>query len=370
MPVGLTKDRINYFLHILHSRLPEPPTAVKDLYELPPHLKSAAVDRFHPYTDSSLQAIADHIGFFLGIIASVKVTIGIETSDYMMGTVAAIREAGDRTGFFRVKTGLRREIQITKKHRFELETVLAVLAHESTHNYLFHHGIHLPDENENELLTDMACTYLGLGHILLAGYTPITWTSDHWREGDRSGHTRHTVSVGYVTPPTVYQAILYSAELRGWPSSSLVALLPVSYRCGALVRLLPYQYRSWRRRRRQVRAGRARPRAERELESVDATIEALQREVAQLAGARERILATLRAAAMTTTEAATTVALANDLATGQTERDLASVRRAVTRVRHDSTIAPAQVAAVAKDVLVLSDRANEWKLLLRRYLGE
>ena len=76
--------------------------------------------------------------------------------------------------------------------------------------------------DENEILTEIATAYLGLGQFLVNGYKPIVWTSDYYNYVFVSGHTTHTMTVGYVTPETIKKAIILSAELRKWDPKEVV----------------------------------------------------------------------------------------------------------------------------------------------------
>jgi len=49
------------------------------------------------------------------------------------------------------------------------DAIAAALCHELCHKWLQVNRIHLPDEAENEILTDITCVFLGLGRIMLNG---------------------------------------------------------------------------------------------------------------------------------------------------------------------------------------------------------
>jgi hypothetical protein len=84
------------------------------------------------------------------------------------------------------------EINVTNKHsHFVLG---AVLAHELTHHFLAVKGINLPDELENEKLTDLATVYLGLGKLTLNGYYPLTWTVEREKK-----QITYTYRIGYLS---------------------------------------------------------------------------------------------------------------------------------------------------------------------------
>ena len=236
MQEELSKQKIKEKIEYLHSKLPKQPTAVKGLYSLPIHLSKDVLST--NFSQSSLQKISDHIGYFLGLVNSIKVTIGIESSDYMLSAAKDIKDA-DRVGLYKVLGGYNREIQLTKKFRFELKHILAILAHESTHNYLYHQGVTEPEESENEILTELATAYLGLGHLLIPGYKPITWRSDHWYTLSGSGYITRTILIGYVTPQTIRNAIIISARLRHWEPKEVLSKLSFSARVVSYFQLWP-----------------------------------------------------------------------------------------------------------------------------------
>lgn len=61
-------------------------------------------------------------------------------------------------------------IRLELKPYYTIDTVVAVLAHESIHLHLYYEGIHLPDTWENEILTDTAAVYCGFGEYIYRGY--------------------------------------------------------------------------------------------------------------------------------------------------------------------------------------------------------
>jgi hypothetical protein len=231
------QDALN-FLH-RHQHLPSPrPTSNDGPYLLPLHLRQQVLDR--QFSQDSLQLVSDHIGYFLGLLESIRVTIGLESSDYMLVRPGEIGHA-DKVGLYKVSGSTRREIQLTKKFRFQLQHVLAILAHETVHNYLMYWQIGKSDELENEILTDVAAAYLGLGSLLLDGYSPIEWTTDHWTTSSSSGYTTHSIVIGYVSREGIRFAMGEAAVMRRM--NEIADGLP-------LVDRLEIRIRLWGRRRR------------------------------------------------------------------------------------------------------------------------
>jgi len=82
----------------------------------------------------------------------------------------------------------------------------AILAHEMSHYYLIRkHGIIRKNENENELLTEIATIYCGFGLILFEGYKNI--------KSDRGNYSLES-KVGYINTNTIKEAIIQTAYLR------------------------------------------------------------------------------------------------------------------------------------------------------------
>lgn len=220
MQEDISDLKIREKLGFLKTTLPRQPTAVQGFYHLPKPFEREVLDT--KFSQSSLQKISDHLGYFLGLLNSVKITIGVESSNYMLSAASDVKKA-DEVGLYKVLDQYHQAIQLTKKFRFKLEHVLAILAHESTHNYLYNHGVRESQELENEILTDLAAAYLGLGHLLVPGYKPITWTTNHWNYILARSYSTHTLSIGYVTPGTIIRATIMSAEFRKWNPKEVIA---------------------------------------------------------------------------------------------------------------------------------------------------
>jgi len=229
MQKSIPPQKIREILLSLRTNLPERPTVVNSLYSLPAEF---VVDVLQSnYSQSSLQKISDHIGYYLGILKSVKITFVEERADNKWvsasdGVVTGGTSNSPISGLYKTIGFDHSEILLVKKCKYKLKHVLAILAHEYTHNYLYHHNINRPTESENEILTDLTAAYLGLGHLLIQGYKPISWAGDYWNFGFYHGYTAYTLSIGYVTPKTIRRAIVISAELRNWNPKEVIAAFP------------------------------------------------------------------------------------------------------------------------------------------------
>jgi len=246
MQVKLSNQQIRDKLAYIKSKLPNKPTAVNTLYSLPPQLANDVIRS--NYSQSSLQKISDHIGYYLGLLKSVKINfIGIWdfTDDQWIGTDSGVfvgKGTGARlSGLYRSVGHDHSEILLIKKAKYEFKHVIAILAHEYAHNYLCHHRVREPREIDQEILTDLSVAYLGLGHLLIPGYEPITWTSDHWNYIYASGHTTHTLTIGYLTPGTIRRAVVIAAELRDWnPKEVTASFRGLSDKFKAYFQIRPY----------------------------------------------------------------------------------------------------------------------------------
>ena len=227
--------KIKQKVDLLHRELPNKPTSIDGIYTLPKYLKGEILKS--NFSQTSIQKVADNIAEFLGIVSSVKVKTGIESSEDMLASKSQLNNA-DQVGLYTVKGTFNREIQITKRYRFNINHILAILAHESVHNYLYHYHITENNERENEILTDVACAYLGLGELLVKGYKPIKWKTKGEPVFDKyeikSTYILHELRIGYLDIENIKYAITLSSIKR-----NLIDLVPPSrYFC----RMHVYKY--------------------------------------------------------------------------------------------------------------------------------
>ena len=182
----LTNRNIKKYIRFLNKSLPVKPTAVQSLYVLPEMLDQA----FNGSTkqkESALQKIADHMGNYLGLLTPVKIHFtekqkgGTNSETIFYGdnegqvskeTTSKYIEEIKYAGLYKVLGPGHKEIIIVNDTSFYLVHFLSVLAHEVTHNYLYHHKINPPENLDDEILTDLAAVYLGFGPTLIRGYTP------------------------------------------------------------------------------------------------------------------------------------------------------------------------------------------------------
>lgn len=353
MQQRLGKRRIDEMVEYLHSRLPNPPTAVNGCYDLPKGLYDAAATSHT--SGKPLQDISDHIGYFLGILRSVPVQIVQEGADSRwIGTSSGRIVSGvfdsPVSGEFMVTGSDYREIVILKKTRFRLEHILAILAHESTHNYLHQYGVRRADETENEILTDIGAAYLGLGGLLLSGYKPIYWTSDHWNWLVARGHTTHTLSLGYVEPKAIRYAIARSAELRRL--EQLSAVLPLILRMRVTFHL----------RKLMREKGKRDQRLDTIMERVQEVRMVCNRASDMLHNAPKGV----RCASLSPEEGRKIVEIANALAVGEVELALDRVWQSLKRAKQDGEVDDAALGSLEVQADELLERIKGWDHVVRK----
>jgi len=216
----LSKEEIRIRLKYLKDSLPNEPTAVKGCYSLPKAFNEAFNGPMKQ-KEFALQQISDHMGYFLGLIKSVKVIFVEKREDLVkshsifigdnLGNVAEASKSElfqeERyAGLYKITGYDHREITIVNDRTFYLIHFLSVLAHEVTHNYLYHHQVTSEGRFDSEVLTDLAAIYLGFGGTILRGYAPSSAIS---------------CRLGYIDVATIRRAILKVAMLRGWSAKEI-----------------------------------------------------------------------------------------------------------------------------------------------------
>lgn len=156
------------------------------------------------------------MGHFLGILSSVKVSFvekrenGLKKHTVFVaedeGTInektkSEYIEEEKYAGLYTVKGFGHKEITIVNDKTFYLIHFLSVLAHEVTHNYLYHHQVKIPEKIDSEELTDLATIFLGFGGTILRGYEPSSAIS---------------CRLGYIDVSTIRRAILHAYFYRDW----------------------------------------------------------------------------------------------------------------------------------------------------------
>ena len=125
-----------------------------------------------------LQALAKKVAKFLGL-------------ENVTFTVAVAKQRHDVSGHIELLQNQKEVfIEVDDDLLRHPSCVPAVVCHEVMHKFLYDADVWLPDEVENELLTDIACVYAGLGKFMLNGSTSTGYNSA------QGGQT--TLRIGYA----------------------------------------------------------------------------------------------------------------------------------------------------------------------------
>jgi hypothetical protein len=343
----VSRDKIDEKLHMLHknSQIPAKPTA-EPVYSLPPGFEKGIFTE--NYSQESIQELSNHIGYYLGLLHSIKITIGIESSEDMLADVKTMDEAG-RIGLYKVRGGYQREIQLTKKFRFQLKHILAILAHESMHNYLYNKGIKENDTAENEILTDVSAAYFGLGQLVLSGYEPITWTSDHWSRGNEYGHTTHTYTIGYVPYQMIDYAIYRSAILR--EEKEFIKILPFSSR-------LMLRFHLWRKNKKKEKL-------RKKIEEIITSLRNTQSSYGRITDVVQFTPIEKWSKDIPADAGKALVDLVNNITADEFRRSIDDVLRRIKKYQND--INPDDIKSFHKEALDLSHKVSEWNRIVQSY---
>ena len=190
----LTSDELRNILGFLNESLPDPPTQ----HNGPFLLSQAAHSTLGSYQfqQNQLQGLANNFMRHLGLPPPSPVLL--RDGETSPGLNIAIEHE-------------RPVILITKNSRYRLRHHAAVLAHECIHSYLGHHRVKDSDTHNNEILTDVAAAFLGLGHFLVDAYRPVEWSTV-----SNSIRHDHSITLGYVASESLRKAIIITSKIRNW----------------------------------------------------------------------------------------------------------------------------------------------------------
>ena len=132
----------------------------KDFERRLPQLKShgytPVITRL-PLTDESLNAEVRNMCAYLGMKGYEPECRFISISD-------------DKGGYIDLSSSTIK-ICVSESMKNNMKAVLATLAHEVCHKYLYIHSIYFPNMVEvNEVYTDLCTIYVGFGHLIMEGY--------------------------------------------------------------------------------------------------------------------------------------------------------------------------------------------------------
>ncbi len=93
-------------------------------------------------------------------------------------------------------------IELHSQHKDYPNSIASILAHEVTHIFLHKYKISFPEKKDNEILTDTAASFLGLGFYLLEGF-------------NMEANIVRTIYFGYLTPDEVSYILALRKKVFG-----------------------------------------------------------------------------------------------------------------------------------------------------------
>lgn len=125
--------------------------------------------------------------------------------------------AMEHAGSIELTAGPEYFVELHERFRTDRRDVGAALAHEVTHVYLHRLALEFPDLRDNEILTDTAAAYLGVGWLLLDAYREEATVRE-----DRLGMS--AFKLGYLTPEEygyvlAKRALAFGDDVEPWFSS-------------------------------------------------------------------------------------------------------------------------------------------------------
>lgn len=163
----------------------------------------------NPRNPIDLQNTAKHIASFVGLDECVFIVVISKQKD---GTGGHIELNNNENDVF---------IEISRQVSESPNSTLAVLSHEISHKLLHLNGISLGqgllEKYENEILTDIAAVFVGLGKLMLNG------SESHTESTSGTMRTIHTVRTGYLD--TSQMAFVYRlvCAMRGIRERDMVS---------------------------------------------------------------------------------------------------------------------------------------------------
>lgn len=201
----LNTSKIKDVISFLSKELPPKPTVDENLYSVPFKIK----DRYANSERRELiaQELADHIGFYLGIIDAVQVIFVEDTRgnfDFQVDQRGNVQRkiVHSFAGLYATNFIGKKQITIANEQIYLFPNLAAIVAHEFTHHYLHLYKIQCDIVN-NEILTDLAAIYLGFGFLLLRGYE------------------KYGLSIGYIDDETIKKTIFISSRYRKWEKAKV-----------------------------------------------------------------------------------------------------------------------------------------------------
>jgi len=123
-------------------------------------------------------------------------------------------------GYITHGAGMNAVIRLDYEYAKDTRICASIICHEVMHKFLYEHDIVLPNELDNERLTDIATIFLGLGKLRLLG---MTYQQIYFEDTDlRTAN----VQFGYLTPDEFYFVYSLTNSLLGYKKSVTESALP------------------------------------------------------------------------------------------------------------------------------------------------
>lgn len=191
-------------IELLSSKLDGRLNLADPVYTAPKRLLKKAISKV--FSTSAIQDLADNIIDFLGLKKGFKVYVLSKQTNHF--------GIGGSIGMYNIIGNYHQEINIIKEPMLKIKHYMAILAHEITHHFLYHYNIYLPDTKQNEMLTDIAGVYIGLGGVLYNGYKPITFITDYKHTFNQVSYKKHIIKIGYLSSKDIQQTIVKVAIVK------------------------------------------------------------------------------------------------------------------------------------------------------------
>lgn len=205
----VSQKSLRQMVYSLFLSLEEKKYGERTLYVMPEEIDREI--KCFGYSDRGFQHLADNIASHTRVSCPVKICVRLD--------VFQPKERGETetAGLYRVAcNGAIRTITIEKKMNFKVEHILAILAHETTHNFLFSYHLRGKDELKNEILTDVTAIFLGFGKWIVDGYASInSATMFH----------DYQSSLGYIGVEDAIYVLCVAAILNDWDYGCLLSML-------------------------------------------------------------------------------------------------------------------------------------------------
>ncbi len=178
-----------------------------------------------------LQSAGKRIGKFLGLDGLIFIIGFAKQADSVGGHIELQDDSQDVF------------VEISPEMREFPQSILATLGHEITHKYLHTHRLYKSydkkDELDNEVLTDIAAVYLGLGKLMMNG-CEVQKSSTVYR-GNGYETTTQTYRSGYLTRNQFSVVYKLVTSMRGTSNAVATAALSSEARQALVTDVYPYR---------------------------------------------------------------------------------------------------------------------------------